>query len=57
MKIFGVVLMLAGFALLASIVTEAEFLSWATGDFFVTMLVSLVGLAMMHAGWRLFQAK
>ena len=49
--------MLAGFGLLASVVTEAEFLSWATGDFFVTLLVSLAGLAMMHAGWRLFQAK
>ncbi|MEN8614139.1 hypothetical protein ABFB09_02490 [Dehalogenimonas sp. THU2] len=57
MKILGVLLTIAGFIVLFSIVAEAEFMSWATGDMFSSIIASLVGLAMIHAGWRLLQTK
>ncbi|KTB49024.1 hypothetical protein DEALK_18720 [Dehalogenimonas alkenigignens] len=49
----GLVVGVAGAVLLASIVIDAEYLAFASDDFALRMGLSLVGLFMVHQGYRL----
>ncbi|MEL7561541.1 hypothetical protein [Dehalogenimonas sp. 4OHTPN] len=49
----GLVIGVAGAVLLASIVIDAGYLAFASEDFALRMALSLVGLFMVHQGYRL----
>ncbi len=51
--IIGVLIGIAGAVLLASLVVEASYLSFLGGDVAYRFVFSIIGLAMIHLGYRL----
>ena len=51
--LLGMMSGIIGVLILTGIVLEVEYLVWAEGNFIAQIFVALVGLAMIHIGYRL----
>lgn len=52
-SLLGVMCGIIGVLILTGIVLEVEYLVWAEDSFIAQVFVALVGLAMIHIGYRL----
>ena len=53
-RVFGFIIGLIGITLLAGIVTKSAYMTWATGDLAISMVVAFIGLFLVQLGWRVF---